>query len=414
MSEPMRSYPIPANDLSRTRLIEAMNLTERRGDPFFVHVTELVKQLFGAPIAFLSLIGGEEQCLLHVEGADVEGTPRQMSLCAFTVAAKKTIVLHDTHLDPRSVDHPIVTDAFQLRFSASAPVILASGFCIGTLCAVDMVPHEPATFEQVETLERLAAMVARFYEAPTEPGAADRAALARVAEDAQAEFLALIGHELRTPLNGIFGLAQLMDRSDPMAAELATAMTHSATLLNDVVGSILAFTELRSGDITLDDGAVDLAALLRDAHAAAEPTMRLRGKTCDGTDLPDALPIRGDEAKLRLAFACLLANVATHGGAKAGVAARRMADGTTVVSVADDGPGISPEAEAQAWQAFGTGGGSVYDRDADGIGLGLPLTRRIVELHGGELTLDRPGSGIRVQVRLPAWRRTDGTGIAKT
>ena len=400
----MRSYPIPSNDVSRTRLIEAMNLTERQGDPFFGHVTELVRQLFGAPVAFLSLIGGTEQCLLHVEGADVDGTPRQMSLCAFTVAAKKTIILHDTHLDPRSVDHPIVTDALQLRFSASAPVILSSGFCIGTLCAVDMVPHEPATPAQIETLERLAAMVARFYEAPTEPQAADREALSKVADDAQAEFLALIGHELRTPLNGIFGLAQLMDRSDPMAAELAQAMTQSASLLKDVVGSILAFTELKSGDIELDDGPIDLGPLLREVADAAGPSLRLRGKACGHDRLPDTLPITGDDAKLRLAIACIMANFIVHGGTRADIEARRAEDGSTVIAFSDDGPGISAEAEAAAWQAFGIGQ-SVYDRTADGIGLGLPLTRRIVELHGGELSLEALDPGVRVEIRLPGWRR---------
>ena len=406
MSEPMRSYPIPANDVSRTRLIEAMNLTERRGDPFFTHVTELVKQLFDAPIAFLSLIGGEEQCLLHVQGADVDGTPRQMSLCAFTVAAKETIILHDTHLDARSKEHPIVTGGFELRFSASAPVILSSGFCIGTLCAVDMKPHAPATFEETETLERLAAMVARFYEAPTEPQSADRAALTQIAEDAQAEFLALIGHELRTPLNGIYGMAQLMDRSDPMADELAEAMVRSASLLNDVVGSILAFTELKSGDIELDDGTVDLTELMQEAIEAMGPQMRLRGKEVAALDLPDALPLQGDSAKLRLAFSCLLANFVMHGGPGARVSAARMEDGTTVVRVADDGPGITDAAEAAAWQAFGVGQ-SVYDREVDGIGLGLPLTRRIVELHGGELALRRLDVGVSVEMRLPAWRLPD-------
>ena len=265
MNAPVRTYPIPANDIARTRMIEAMDLTARQDDPFFEHVTDLAKRTFGTPIAFLSLIGGETQCLLHCDGADIPDTPRQMSLCAFTVAAKQTIVLHDTHLDPRSVNHPIVTGGFQIRFSASAPVILSSGFCLGTLCAVDMVPHDPPTAEQIATLESLAAMTARFYEAPSEPSAADAEAMSRIVEDAQAEFLTLIGHELRTPLNGIYGMAQFLDRSDETAAELATAITSAAELLNDVVENILTFTELKSGDIELADEPLDLARLLRPA-----------------------------------------------------------------------------------------------------------------------------------------------------
>ena len=83
-----------------------------------------------------------------------------------------------------------------------------------------------------------------------------------------------------------------------------------------------------------------------------------------------------------------------------------MDDGGVTVSLSDDGAGISADREAQVWKAFGVGK-SVYDREADGIGLGLPLTRRIVELHGGTLSLARRDPGVRLDLRLPAWRCVD-------
>ena len=399
----LRSYPIPANDAARSRVVDAMGVAERQGDPFFAHVTEVAKQLFGTPIAFLSLMGDDTQNMLHCNGADVPGTPREMSLCAFTVAARKAIILHDTHLDLRSVNHPVVTGGFRLRFSASAPVILSSGFCIGTLCAVDFVPHEPATVEQVSTLESLAAMTARFYEVPAEPDYARAADLRRIVDEAQTEFLSLVSHELRTPLNGIYGMAQLLEAPDDDTAEMVSAITESAKLLNGIVESILRFTELRSGSIDLCEEPLDVAEILRGAIRSHDKMMRMRGKICDASGIASALPMTGDRAKLALAFSCLIANVLAHGGCNASVEARRLEDGSLVIMLADDGEGISPAREARIWEAFGTGT-DVQRRGSDGIGLGLPLTRRIVELHGGELDLIQTHPGMIVHVRLPAWR----------
>ncbi|WOI58054.1 HAMP domain-containing sensor histidine kinase [Palleronia sp. LCG004] len=399
----LQSYPIPANDRARVEIINAMMIERRRKDPFFEHVTEAAKTVFGTPIAYVSLMQRETQRLLHCNGADVEGTPREASLCAFTVAAKQTIVIHDTWQDARSVDHPAVVDNNRLRFSASAPVILSSGFCVGTLCAVDLVPHEAPDAGQIAVLEHLAAMIARFYEAPAEPDPARLAEIGRIAHEAQEEFLALIGHELRTPLNGICGLLPLLEPANAEEAEIRDAIDGSADLLTRVVNSILFYTELSSADIEIEESAIDLAELLRRTTAGHQALMRIGDKTCDMTGIPECLPYSGDREKLELAFSCLLANVVVHGGRNARVSLGVDENGIVEIAIGDDGPGITAERESRIWHAFGTGE-AVRTRRADGIGLGLPLTRRLIELHGGDVTLDQTGGGLAVRIRLPAWR----------
>jgi signal transduction histidine kinase len=285
-------------------------------------------------------------------------------------------------------------------------VILASGFCIGTLCAVDLAPGPMPSDAQVSLLEHLAAMVARFYEVPLEPDPAHAAQLNRIAVEAQEEFLSLISHELRTPLNGILGLAQVLEPADDEQAELIEAIIASGDHLGRIVESILAFTDLRSGDITLEEGPVDLAAVVSCNVGAFRKLAQISGKTLVVDRIADHPWITGDLAKLELALGCLVANFIAHGGDNGAISVVRQDDGELNIEVIDNGSGIAPERQAAIWRAFAVGA-KPNERAAGGIGLGLPLANRAVELHGGELDLI-PGHGtMSARIRLPAWRAID-------
>lgn len=401
---PIRPYPVPVNDLSRSRITDAMELEKRRSDPFFTHVTDVVRGIFDTPVAFLSLLSGDHLTFLCMNGIDMTGTPRTHSLCAFTVAKGQTIILPDTLLDPRTADHPVVAGPPHVRFSASAPVILSSGFCIGTLCAIDLVPREAPGETQVRQLEHLAAMVARFYEVPLEPDPAQLARLNRIAADAQEEFLTLIGHELRTPLNGIQGLAQVLEPANEDQAELIAILLESASHLEKIVESILTFTDLRTGDIALPDTLVDIGALLGGVMHRMGRLAGLNGKHLNTGALPDGMTLKGDPALLELGVTCLLLNFIAHGGPTGHISLREDPGGDLTLEILDDGAGIPEDRIAGIWQAFAVGARPT-ERASDGIGLGLPLTRRIVELHGGELDVVRHNGQTLAQIRLPAWRR---------
>ena len=398
----LRPFPIPSNDGARSRIVDAMALQDRRDDPFFTHVTAMVRHIFKTPIAFISLFSGDQQIFLATDGLDLAGTPRDMSLCAFTVAAKSTIVLPDTHADARSREHPVVT-GMGVRFSASAPVVTSQGFCLGTVCGLDVTPHDPPSADQIAMLDALSRMVARFYEQPYTPDPAVARRLQDIAQSAQKEFLALIGHELRTPLNGIHGMAQVLEPQDGDEAEVIAAILSSAEHLNAVVGSILTFTELSAGEITLDTQQFDLNQLVKKAAAGFGTLAKLQGKVVSIDTSAQTIFVQGDVTKLELALGCLLSNVLHHGGHSCAVATGLLQDGTVSITVRDNGSGISPAYQARIWQAFGVGQ-TVHTREADGIGLGLPLTRRIVELHGGELDLLQGDTEMTAMIRLPKWR----------
>lgn len=398
----MHPYPIPSNDPARSVTVDAMALMERRSDPFFGYVTQMVRHILGTPIAFISLFSGERQTMLRIDLYELEGTPRDYSLCSFTVDARETIVLPDIHADPRSVRHPIVTEV-GVRFSASTPVITSRGFCLGTVCGIDLAPRPMPTPDQVAMVEMLASMVARYYELPIEPDPDQAAALRKIADDAQKEFLDLVGHEMRTPLNGIHGMAQLLEPQSEEEEEVVEAILSSSEHLSAVVGSILHFTELSSGDIGLMESRVDLDRLLEKVMAPFQRLARIQGKTLRRFGSASQILLTGDAAKLELALACLLTNCLNHGGREIVLEIGRHEDGSAMIGVTGNGPGITPGFEARIWEAFGVGN-SVRTRRADGIGLGLPLTRKIVELHGGALHLLRPDAGMTALIRLPQWR----------
>ncbi len=411
MSEmrPIRSYPVPANEHARCGVLDTLDLGARRSDPFFDHVTALARRIMGKPIAFLSLISREDQTFLAIDGYDLDGTPRELSLCAFTVAKKKTIVIPDTTLDARSARHPIVVNAPHLRFSASAPIILSSGFCMGTLCVVDVAPGDMPSDDEVAQLEHLAGMVARFYELPAEPDPVQAARLRDIGQEAQDEFLSLVSHELRTPLNGILGLADLIVPADAEQVELLEALVASGRHLNDVVDSILAFTDLRSGDMTPKEGVVDLGQIVAGVLRTFEKLAQISGKTLHVALVAEAPIIRGDAARLELALACLLSNFIAHGGPSGAISVLRQANGELDIDVSDDGHGIAPDRQAAVWRAFAVGA-KPSERAADGIGLGLPLANRIVEMHGGELDLIIGEGAMSARIRIPVYRNVEALG----
>ncbi len=214
----------------------------------------------------------------------------------------------------------------------------------------------------------------------------EKEALARAGE-----LTAGIAHEVRNGLGTIVGYARLLERSalpeDPAAA--ARSIREECETLETVVRRFTDFVKLER--LRLDEA--DLARLIarvvaREARAREEVRTRL----C-GLDAP--LVVRADEELLERAFENLVRNAveaAAAGGRHVEVSARE-ADGLVEVQIDDDGPGLAPDHPGEIRPFYTTRPG--------GLGLGLPLARKIVLLHGGTLDLvGRAPAGVRVEVRL--------------
>jgi signal transduction histidine kinase len=234
---------------------------------------------------------------------------------------------------------------------------------------------------------------------------------AEAASRAKTEFLANMGHELRTPLNAIIGFASLIsdgafgpiaDRYAKYAAAIAESGTHLATIIN----SILDMAQAEADRLVLVEEEVEIARAVAFSIGTIEEMARRAHIDCL-TEIPDDLPqFLGDAAKLRQILINLLSNAVkfTPIGGRVRVSAGREDNDGLALRVEDTGIGMSPEAVPIALTPFGQIDAGL-NRKYDGIGLGLPLTKRLVELHGGTLEIDStPGKGTAITAHFPKER----------
>ncbi|MGD0699873.1 MAG: HAMP domain-containing sensor histidine kinase [Trebonia sp.] len=219
------------------------------------------------------------------------------------------------------------------------------------------------------------------------------------------QFAADASHELRTPLTTIRGYAELYRQGALGPGELPSAMRRieqEADRMSLLVAELLELARL-DRESSLDLTETDLAALARDAVADALAVEPGRPVTAD---VPPSLVVTADEPRIRQVLANLLGNVRAHTppGTAATVRLYR-ADGGAVLEVADDGPGMSEQDAALAFDRFhrgargGDGGGG---SDATGSGLGLSIVSAIAAAHGGYARLrSAPGAGTTVHLWIP-------------
>jgi Na+/proline symporter/nitrogen-specific signal transduction histidine kinase len=220
------------------------------------------------------------------------------------------------------------------------------------------------------------------------------------------DFMSSVTHELRTPLTSIRALAELM-RDDP-AMEAAQRqqflglVVAEAERLSRLVNQVLDMAKIESGNADWQAVEVDLAALLQQAVLTTAELFRERGATVALQLPPRSPPLRSDSDRLLQVLLNLLSNAAKFVPAGHGrvelrlrVQARQL-----TVEVQDNGPGVAPEQQALVFEKFRQGGDAA-DRP-QGTGLGLPISRRIIEHFGGRLWLKSvPGQGACFGFDLP-------------
>ena len=199
--------------------------------------------------------------------------------------------------------------------------------------------------------------------------------------------IAAIAHDLRTPLSRI---AFRVEAASPAVSE---SVQRDIEQMNAMISDALEFS--REGRHARGDELVDIAALL---HAIAEDEQAIHHRVQFDSQA-EAVLVEGDELQLNRLFQNLVDNALNFGGT-AQISLRCEA-GNAIVSVADSGPGISPEQIEEMFRPFKRGEPS-RNRQTGGVGLGLSITRAIAHRHGGEIQIsNRPEGGLLVVVSLP-------------
>jgi len=228
---------------------------------------------------------------------------------------------------------------------------------------------------------------------------------------AKSDFMAKMSHELRTPLNSIIGFSEvLLSNTSPVGPatheEFLNYIHVSARHLLHLINSILDLSKIESGKMSLEPIEFDLAVLLEDVRITVLPVLATKKQTLEIEIGEDVSSIFADEAKMKQIFLNLISNAHkfTRTGGKIRVICRLETSHWLHCSVIDNGIGISLQDQQRIFEEFGQV--KTLRSRGNGVGLGLSIAKRLVELHGGKIwVISEVGHGSTFTFSIPLARK---------
>jgi signal transduction histidine kinase len=235
---------------------------------------------------------------------------------------------------------------------------------------------------------------------------------ANAANQAKSQFLATMSHELRTPLNAVIGFAEVIalemlgKLDNPKYAGYADHIQKSARHLLGILDDILELAKADAGALRLNEDVVAMDETVDTVMAAVKQQAGERGVRLQAQRVDPDVDLRADPQLVRQLLTNLLTNAVKFSseGGRVLLSAGRHRDGGYEIVVSDKGIGIAPEDLERIFEPF-TQVESAFAREHGGAGLGLPLVKKIVDLHAGRIEMDsKLGAGTTVRVHFPPTR----------
>jgi signal transduction histidine kinase len=397
-------------------ILQVISRSVADAQPVFDAIVASCQRLFGGLAVNLLLPDGDRMCRVARAsrgGTGGEGGPGDFPLDARSVSGACVLqgrVMAIADSEAVAADYPLTPElarSIGWRSGLFVP-LLSEGRgvgCIGILRAVagGFEPKEIALAQTFADQAVIAIQNARLFNEIQ-----DKSRQLEIANQHKSEFLANMSHELRTPLNAIIGFSEVLlermfgelnDKQDDYLKDIHSSGKHLLSLIND----ILDLSKIEAGRMELDLETFDVPAAIGNALTLVRERAQRHGIALGQDVAPEVAETRADERKFKQILLNLLTNAVkfTPDGGRVDVRAR-VADGVLEVAVADTGIGIAPEDQAAVFEEFRQVGRH-YTNKQEGTGLGLALTKRFVELHGGVLTLESaPGQGSTFTFTLPS------------
>lgn len=414
------------SDDARLEALRRYDILDSEPEPAFDALTRAAALIFHVPMALVSFVDEERQWFKSRVGIDESETEIEASFCAHAIGSDEVMVVPDATRDARFARNRFVSKIPKIRFYAGAPMTTRDGHALGTLCVIDTVPGDFSD-EQKKVLKDLADVAMELIELRS-AGLAERDQVItaqrditerKVAEEevrlareeaeranqAKSAFLSRMSHELRTPLNAILGFAQIleMDELQPDQRESTEQIIRGGRRLLELINEVLDIARIESGQMALSLEPVSVSDLIDECVGLIKPLAAERGigvhAECDDPDLH----VWADRHRLGQVLLNLLSNAVKYNVAEGNVSVvcPSTQDGNARIGVADTGPGIPPEKVPLLFTPFERLGAE--RTNVEGTGLGLALSKNLVEAMGGDLLLDTMagrGSTFWVQVRV--------------
>jgi signal transduction histidine kinase len=334
---------------------------------------------------------------------------RHAPLMAQVIADRTAVVVPDTAMDPRARRE--LAEFGRIRGYRSLLIVplLREGHVIGVINVTRQAPgpFSPSEIALLETFAAQAVIAIENVRLFTE--IEDKSRQLEVASQHKSEFLANMSHELRTPMNAILGFSEVLaegmfgeinDKQAEYLRDILESGRHLLSLIND----ILDLSKIEAGRMELEPTDFDLPGAIDNALTLVRERASRRGIMLGRAIDERVGMIRADERKVKQVLLNLLSNALkfTPEGGRIDVRAT-LSDGRVEVSVADTGVGIAPEDQEAVFEEFRQVG--TADKKVEGTGLGLALSRKFIELHGGRIWVkSQLGQGSTFTFTLPVRR----------
>jgi len=389
----------------RLAALRALGILDTPPEECFDRLTRVASRALGAPVTLVSLVDEDRQFFKSAIGlpepwASRRETPLSHSFCQHVVDANAPLNIEDARKNPLVQDNLAIPDLGVIAY-LGYPLTDSGGCPLGAFCAIDSQPR-------VWTPENEALMHDLAQAAISELELRRLALELHQLNQEKNELLGIAAHDLRNPLSAISGYFQLLLESDflgPLTEKQRRVLEKSsgtADFMLRLLNDLLDVSKVNSGRLKLQLGTLDLAQLTLQVvdvmRVAAE------GKSIDLTyEGPPKLLCVGDSDKLQQVLQNLISNALkfSHRDTRVRVVLERR-EREAVLSVVDQGQGIPEAEQARLFEPFHRA--SVRPTGGEkSTGLGLAITRKIVEGHGGRIELESaPGHGSTFRFVLPS------------
>ena len=328
------------------------------------------------------------------------------SVCARALRSGERTIIEDVEND--SLYEPLrsIARAEGYRAVISTPLIAGDGTPEGMLSMHFGSVHRPDE-QQLRRLDLYVRQASDFIaRCKTEEVLREREEALRESDRLKNEFLAVLGHELRNPLAPIYNTSELLSRTlakHPQAQASLAVIKRQTEQLMRMVDDLLDVARITQGHISLQRQPVELSSVVAQGVETTDRLLRDKQHQLSIVSSFRPVYVSGDAARLAQCVSNLVSNAAKytdHGGR---IRVETRAEGSTaMIEVSDNGIGIPETLMPRIFELFVQGDQSL-DRAQGGLGIGLPVVRRLVEMHGGRISAHSAGvgRGSKFEIRLP-------------
>jgi signal transduction histidine kinase/DNA-binding response OmpR family regulator len=418
------------NHICKKNFLMELNLLNSIPESDFDEIVQIASALARTPISLLTFLDGDKLWFKSKTGITEKCIDKADSFCSHTIDRNQALIIEDASKDVRFNKTSLLHDPVNMKFYAGVPITAGNSEAVGSLCVIDRTPR---TFSetQKEALIRLRNQVERLillrkkindhehtistlmeeveYRSKLESAFIQEKIKSEESTKTKELFLANMSHEIRTPLNAIIGFSHQMGKTDllPQQRLYMDSIQSAAKNLMNIINDILDMSKIDAGKLPIEKIPFNFTEVIKDALSITSEKASEKGLRLNlSLDIKISDHLIGDPQRLRQILINLINNAikfTTRGVIKVKTWLVEEREDSQVISIAvsDTGMGMDESFLKRIFENFSQAESST-SRQFGGTGLGLSITKQLLELMGGEITVESElDNGSTFTIKVP-------------